>query len=234
MRTRPILITTAGITLALTLAGCSSSNTGTAASSSPAASSPAASSPAATGGMMNGSKSPGGTMMSGSPAATGTGSAGDIAFAQLMIPHHEQAIQMADMAATNASSPQVKDLAAQIKKAQDPEIQTMSGWLDTWGAPASMPSSSGSGGSMDGMDMGGMTAGAGMMSAADMTKLDTTKGAAFDKMWLQMMITHHQGAISMAQQVASTTTDPQVKAMAEAIIKGQTAEIAAMQQMLTK
>jgi uncharacterized protein (DUF305 family) len=60
------------------------------------------------------------------------------------------------------------------------------------------------------------------------------QGADFDTMWLQMMIAHHQGAISMAEQVASTTANPQVQALAEAIVAGQTAEIATMQQMLAK
>ena len=170
-------------------------------------------------------------MMNGS--ADADGSAADIAFAQLMIPHHQQAIQMADLAASNASSPEVKALAAQIKAAQDPEITMMGQWLGNWGAPSMMPSASASDSTMGGMGMGGMTV-AGMMSAADMTNLAKATGATFDAMWLQMMITHHQGAISMAQQVAGTTTNAQVKALAEAITAGQTAEIATMQQMLAK
>lgn len=228
MRTsRPLLITTAGLALAATLAGCSSAtDTGAAASSSPSANA----------GMMSGSatSSPGtgGSMMNGSTDA-GTGSAADIAFAQLMIPHHQQAVQMADLAASNAASPEVKALAAQIKAAQRPEITMMGQWLAAWGAPSTMPSASASDSSVGGMGMGGMTV-AGMMSAADMANLGQATGAAFDRMWLQMMITHHQGAISMAQQVATTTSNPQVKALAEAIISGQTAEIATMQQLLAK
>jgi uncharacterized protein (DUF305 family) len=85
--------------------------------------------------------------------------------------------------------------------------------------------------SMDGMDMGGVGA-AGMMSSQDMDNLAMATGADFDTMWLQMMIAHHQGAISMAQDVAGTTTNPDVKALADAIISGQDAEIATMQQLL--
>lgn len=217
MRIRPILTATAGIALtAATLAGCSAKSD----SAGPSTNSPAASSSSA------------GATMSGSAAAA-TGSAGDIAFAQLMIPHHEQAIQMADLAATNASSTAVKALAAQVKAAQGPEITMMTQWLSDWGAPTAMPSSSASDDSMGGMDMGGMGA-AGMMSTADMNKLGQTTGAAFDKMWLQMMLTHHQGAISMARQVAETTTDPAVKGLAGAIIEDQAAEIATMRQLLAK
>lgn len=227
MRTRPILITAAGAGLALTLASCSSSTESGSASSS----GPAAVSPSVAGSMTSGTAA---------PSRTG-GSAGDIAFAQMMIPHHEQAIQMADMAATNASSKPVKELAAQIKAAQDPEISQMTQWLEQWGAPATMPSASGSDASsegatddMDGMDMGGQSGASGMMSTEDMTKLDTTTGAAFDKMWLEMMITHHEGAIAMAQQVLATTTNPEVKKLATAIVSGQAAEIFTMKQLLAQ
>jgi uncharacterized protein (DUF305 family) len=226
---RPILIAIAGLALAAALAGCSSTaDTGAAASSTPSANA----------GMMNGSatSSPGtgGSMMNGSTDAdAGTGSAADIAFTQLMIPHHQQAIQMADLAASNAVSPEVKALAAQIKAAQGPEITMMGQWLAGWGGPSTMPSATANDSTTGGMGMGGMTV-AGMMSAADMTNLGHATGAAFDTMWLQMMITHHQGAIAMAQQLATTTTNPQVKALAEAITASQTAEITTMQQMLAK
>jgi uncharacterized protein (DUF305 family) len=66
------------------------------------------------------------------------GSESDITFAQLMIPHHEQAVQMADMALQKATTPEVQQLAQQIKDAQDPEIQQMRGWLTAWDAPEQM------------------------------------------------------------------------------------------------
>jgi uncharacterized protein (DUF305 family) len=106
-------------------------------------------------------------------------------FAQMMIPHHQQAITMAEQAATKASSPEVEQLAGQIERAQGPEIQKMIGWLRSWGTSPSPDR--------------GMHMGDGMMSDQDMKKLDTVSGKAFDKVFLQMMIKHHQGAISMAR-----------------------------------
>ena len=213
MRTRPILMTTAGLALAAALTGCASASDGTATAPS--------SSPTAGAGMMNGA------------ASASPGSDTDIAFAQLMIPHHQQAIQMADLAATNATSAEVKALAAQIKAAQDPEISMMSQWLAGWGAPMEMEGTTDGGMDHGDMDMGGMNV-AGMMSAQEMDNLGAAAGADFDTMWLQMMTAHHQGAIAMAQQVADTTTNPAVQELADAIIAGQTTEITTMQQLLAK
>lgn len=170
------------------------------------------------------SASTSGASMMGSAAAAG--SAADISFAQLMIPHHQQAVEMADLALANASSPDVKQLAEQIKGAQDPEIMMMSEWLTAWGAPMEMADDGHSE-----MDMGGMSM-SGMMSDDDMASLASAMGADFDQMWLQMMIAHHQGAITMAQQVLATTSDPEVAKLAKAIVDGQTAEIDTMQKLL--
>ncbi len=106
----------------------------------------------------------------------------------------------------------------------------MQGWLAAWGAPEQMEMD---GRLMDhsGMDMGGMTS-AGMMSAEDMQALMGASGAEFDRMWLQMMIAHHQGAVTMAQQVLTTTNDADVTKLAEAVVAGQTAEITTMQKLL--
>lgn len=71
-----------------------------------------------------------------------------------------------------------------------------------------------------------------MMSDADMNKLETAQRAEFDRMWLTMMVEHHRGAVTMAQQVLTTTKDPEVKQLAEAIIKAQNAEITTMQGLL--
>ena len=210
MRTRTTLIATTGLALTLALAGCSSTTDTVTPPTSAPASAPT----------MDGSTSP------------TAGSDTDIAFAQLMIPHHQQAIEMADLAATNASSAEVKALAAQIKAAQDPEISMMTQWLTAWGAPLEMEGTADGGMDHGDMDMGGLSS-AGMMSAQDMDNLGMATGADFDTMWQQMMIAHHQGAISMAEQVAGTTTNPDVKALADAIVSGQTTEIATMQQMLT-
>ena len=172
-----------------------------------------------------------------SAASAAPASATDVAFAQSMIPHHQQAVAMADMALDPASqaSAEVQALATQIKAAQDPEIQRMTAWLTEWGQPTTMPGASpGSAmGDMDmsGHDMGGMTM-SGMMSEQQMDQLAGMHGDDFDQMWLQMMTEHHQGAIDMADQVAQTTTNPEVAALAADIVEAQQAEIATMQEMM--
>lgn len=159
------------------------------------------------------------TSMSGETAPD-SGREDDVMFAQMMIPHHEQAVEMADMALDPdaSSSVEVRELAVDIKAAQDPEIETMRGWLDAWGAPQE-PSV-------------GMGHDSGMMSQGDMGALASAEGAEFDQMWLTMMIEHHEGAITMARDVQSITEDEEVKALAEEIIAAQEAEIATMQALL--
>ena len=190
----------AGLATALTLSACGTSDNGSTGSM---------------GGMDHGTASTGTSATSGSAASR----PGDVMFAQMMIPHHEQAIEMADLALQNRSaSNEVTDLARQIKAAQDPEIETMNRWLREWNAPAASSMSHGSGG--------------GMMSEGDMLSLGEAKGSEFDRLWLTMMIEHHEGAVSMAQQVLTTTAKPDVKAMAQAIVDGQNKEIATMRGML--
>ncbi|MHB1213031.1 MAG: DUF305 domain-containing protein [Candidatus Nanopelagicales bacterium] len=162
-----------------------------------------------------------------SQGAVADGAAADVAFAQLMIPHHAQAVQMADLALQQGTSPDVLSLAGQIKAAQGPEIELMRSWLAAWGAPEQMAS-----GDMS-MDMGGVNA-SGMMTDEDMNALMGAAGADFDRMWLQMMIAHHQGAVQMAQQVLTQSTNPEVVALATDIVDGQTAEIETMQQLLAR
>ena len=140
----------------------------------------------------------------------------DISFVQGMIPHHEQAVEMAEVALdprSQASLP-VQDLATRIKQAQDPEIQLMRGWLISWGAKE--------------MDMDGDMAGHdmdGMMSAEDMESLERATGPAFDQRWMAMMIEHHEGAITMSEKVKANGSNPDVKALAGQIIAAQQAEI---------
>ena len=129
----------------------------------------------------------------------------------------------------------MKQLAEQIKAAQDPEIQQMTGWLQGWGAPTAMPGASSASG-MQGMDhsghdMGGMSI-AGMMTDEQMQALREASGQEFDDMWLQMMIEHHQGAIAMAEQVKGSSGDPEVTTLADQIIAAQQQEIATMQESL--
>lgn len=149
--------------------------------------------------------------------------AADMTFAKDMIVHHGQAIVMARLATTRASSPPVKALAQRIEKAQDPEITTMSGWLRAWGedVPSTDPAHGGGHGSMPGM-----------MSAEEMTRLAGASGAAFDRMFLEMMIRHHEGAIEMAQAERKDGRNPDAKALAAQIETAQTAEIREMRTLL--
>lgn len=176
-----------------------------------------------------------GTPAASSPsAATTTASTehniADTQFAQQMIPHHRQAVQMADLAATRAGSAAVKALAAQIKTAQDPEIQIMSGWLTVWGEKVPQPGDDPGMGGMPGMDHGSMP---GMMSSAEMARMASLQGAAFDKMFLTMMIAHHTGAITMARTEQDTGLNPDAKALAAKIEKAQTAEVTRMTGLMT-
>lgn len=145
-------------------------------------------------------------------------------FAQMMIPHHEQAIEMSDMALdpTIGASQQVRDLATQIKNAQDPEIKLMKDWLTSWGKPLSPD---------DGMDHSSMMSG--MLSTDDLAQLGTLSGASFDKAWIEAMIAHHKGAVDMANDVVSGGSDGQVRELAQGIISSQQAEIELLNKLLT-
>jgi uncharacterized protein (DUF305 family) len=174
----------------------------------------------------SGSHSGGHTAASASASASSsTGAdahnAQDVSFAQGMIPHHRQALEMARLAAGRASSAQVKDLAARIEKAQDPEITTMSGWLTAW--DEKVPSSGASMDSMPGMDHGSGSGMAGMMDPKDMTMLEKASGKDFDTMFLTMMVEHHEGAVKMAGTEQAKGSYGPAKSMAGDIVKGQTA-----------
>lgn len=237
--------------LTLTLAACGGTTTGAATSTTTTAATTSAGGGSATGTpsammtspMMSGSAS---TMMS-SAAASADHNAADISFAQQMIVHHQGAIQMADLAPDRATNQQVKELAARIKAAQAPEIEQMTAWLALWGASTS--ASAGASTTDDGMggmdhgDMGGMggpsdtsaSAGMsmpGMMTDAQMQQLTGAAGVDFDRMFLQMMIMHHQGAIEMAETEILQGSNPAALALAASIKTSQTAEITQMQQLL--
>lgn len=166
------------------------------------------------------------------PSSAGTHNAQDVAFAQGMIPHHQQALEMARLAAGRASSAQVKELAARIEKAQDPEIRTMSGWLKSWNEK--VPSSGASMGSMPGMDHSSGSGMSGMMDPKDMTMLEKSSGKHFDTMFLTMMVQHHEGAVKMAGTEKAQGAYGPATSMADDIIKGQTAEITEMKKLLGK
>lgn len=146
----------------------------------------------------------------------------DMAFAQQMIPHHQQAVEMAEMVDSRTDNPQVVELAAQIQEAQAPEIEQLTSWLEAWGAPMPMPE-------MEGMDHGDMS---GMMTSEDMAALEKAKGTEFDRMWMQMMIEHHEGAIEMANTELQQGVNAEAKKLAQQIIDAQKAEITTMNDLL--
>ncbi|MEU9154943.1 DUF305 domain-containing protein [Streptomyces sp. NPDC048417] len=150
----------------------------------------------------------------------------DMAFAQGMIPHHQQALEMAKLAADRASSAKVKDLASRIEKAQDPEIQTMNGWLKSWGKDMSS--------SMPGMDHSSDSGMPGMTNGKDMGHLEKMSGTGFDTMFLTMMIDHHKGAVDMATTEKNKGEYGPATSMAGDIVKAQTAEITEMNKLLGK
>jgi uncharacterized protein (DUF305 family) len=157
------------------------------------------------------------------PAAAEAHNDADVMFAQQMIPHHTQAIEMSDtLLAKQGIDPRVTELANQIKAAQGPEIQQMQGWLTQWGTP-SMPPMSGHG------DMPGMS---GIMSEQDMTALKDAQGVDAGKLFLTQMITHHKGAITMAQSEIKDGQYPPAVEMARAIVTTQQQEIDTMNGIL--
>ena len=163
------------------------------------------------------------------PVPQGDHTQADVTFAQQMVPHHQQAVEMAKLVPSHSTNQKVLELASQIQQAQDPEIQKMTGWLQTWGAPAPTTGMNMPGMNMPGMDHGSMP---GMMTSDDMTKLGQVKGAAFDRLWLQMMIQHHQGAVEMAKTELQQGASNEAKQLAQQIIDTQQKEITTMNQLL--
>ena len=146
----------------------------------------------------------------------------DVMFAQMMIPHHEQAIELADIALdpTLMASEQVKTLASQIKLAQDPEIDLMTQWLTDWDQPL-MDMSEEHDMSMDGM-----------LSVDEIAALGELTGAEFDQAWATAMIAHHKGAIKMADTVKAEGESALVQELADAIIQAQKSEIDTLELLL--
>ncbi len=234
-------ITLASILVVGASACGSTSNSATATSSAPKSSVPATSAPATS---APATSVPATSAPATSPAAstiTAVGfNAADETFAERMIPHHQQAVAMADLALAGKAdaSAAVKDLAARIKGAQGPEIGMMQGWLTMWGAPmmtgATTPMVSA--GEMP-MNSTATSATAdtpmdGMMSAADLASLAAASGTSFDTMWLTMMVEHHHGAITMSMTEQQSGANPDAKTLAGTIINAQNAEIAEMNTLL--
>jgi uncharacterized protein (DUF305 family) len=143
----------------------------------------------------------------------------DIAFAQQMVPHHAQAVEMADLVPGRTNTPAVIAIAERVTAAQAPEIATMTGWLTAWGATPDAHADHGT-------DMPGM------MAETDMAALRAATGEDFDQRWLAMMVVHHQGAIEMAEKELAEGVNPDAKRLAQQIIDAQRAEIREMQTLL--
>lgn len=148
----------------------------------------------------------------------------DVEFLQSMIPHHREALEMAMLAETRAASPQVKELAGRIIKAQQPEIDQMEAMLRRLGE-----SSSDSEDAMAGHE-GGNTG----MSPERMAVLEKASGTEFDRMFLEMMIEHHQGAIEMSEKELEGGRFDEAKDLARKIRDAQQAEIAEMRTLLER
>lgn len=147
----------------------------------------------------------------------------DVTFAQQMIPHHQQAVLMAQLAPDAGASADVTRLAAEIAGAQQPEITEMRGWLKDWGVTEMSQD-------MDHGDMA-MGAGDGMASDADLAKLQTLRGAEFDALFLQLMTAHHEGAVTMARTEVADGKDDRATKLAREIIATQEKEIATMKDL---
>jgi len=148
----------------------------------------------------------------------------DVLFAQSMVVHHSQAIDMSQMILDKDDiDPSVTELAQDIKDAQGPEIDQLNGFLERWGAPSEM----------DGMDgMEGMDGVDGTMSEEDMADLEAATGIEASRLFLEQMTVHHEGAVEMAQVQVDEGEDPDATALAEKIIEDQNAELELMDELL--
>lgn len=143
----------------------------------------------------------------------------DVVFVQMMIPHHAQALAMAELAPDRAADPDVRAIAERIRASQGPEMGMMRGWLQTRGLPAEVK----------GHDHGTMR---GMQSPEAMRQLAATRGADFDRLFVRMMTEHHQGAIEMATKLLTVGSDLTLNEFANAVATEQTVEIDRMREIL--
>jgi uncharacterized protein (DUF305 family) len=163
----------------------------------------------------------GGSSASAAPSASrGDFNDADVMFLQMMYSHHAQAVEMAKLVPGRYQNPQVVVLAQNIDNVQSPEMTQITELLQSLGKPAPV------------VDSGHVIEMPGMMTAEQMNTLKGLSGADFDRMWLQMMIDHHTGAIAMANSERRDGTNPDAKQLAEAIIANHQAEISQMRAML--
>jgi uncharacterized protein (DUF305 family) len=202
-----LTISAAAIAAAISLAGCAAGSV----TGSPETS--------AASGMNHGSS---GMMSSSAPAASAEFNDADTMFAQMMIPHHTQAVAMSDIVLAKEGIPAaVTDLATKIKAAQGPETEKMTGWLQSWGQPTMMPTKIPSGHSMSGM-----------MGEDDMAKLEAAQGIEAAKLFLSQMIAHHEGAVMMAKTETTDGKNAEAVQLSKDIVSSQEAEIQEMKDLL--
>ncbi|GAA1869182.1 DUF305 domain-containing protein [Myceligenerans crystallogenes] len=169
----------------------------------------------------------------------------DVEFLQMMVVHHQGAVEMAELAAERGQSPRITGLANRIATAQQPEIDRMTQWLDEWGEESDPAAMDHEDMDMGGEDTGGEdpegentkgtghgeTAGGEMGQAEAMGTLAGLSGADFDVQFLHLMIAHHQGALAMSETVLADGVNPDARALAEEITTAQADEIAEMETM---
>ncbi|WP_227979911.1 DUF305 domain-containing protein [Nocardia spumae] len=207
-----VLSVTAVAATALIVAGCGSDDSGSSAAPTPTPTSAMADMPGMPG--MTG-------MHHGSTPATATRTDfddDDVNFLTMMYPHHAQAVEMAKMVPTRSQNQELITLAANVEKAQAPEMEQFAALLNSFGKPAPAATMN--------HPMGGV------MTHDQMTQLQHASGAEFDRMWLQMMIEHHQGAVDMANTEIANGTNVDAKTLAHNILTAQQAEIQQMRGML--
>ncbi|MGW2047237.1 DUF305 domain-containing protein [Streptomyces sp. NPDC001858] len=219
MLVRRVPLVSASLLLALALAGCDSgSDTGSGAAKGPSASGPSVIAP--------GKPGEANRTLSAQDAAEqraddDTPNSADVSYAQLMIEHHAQALEMTELVPDRAESGDVERLALRISAAQKPEIEAMKGWLTAHGKKTTSEEHDHEHASMPGM-----------ATEAQLTKLRAAHGKAFDALFLTLMITHHEGALTMATDVKAQGNNVQVEEMADDVIAQQTSEITRMRGML--
>jgi uncharacterized protein (DUF305 family) len=163
--------------------------------------------------------SQGGDEQGGATSAAPAPNDADVTFTQNMIPHHQQAIEMAKLVESHTDRPELRTLADSIVASQGQEITQLQGWLKSWGKPETP----------DGMAHGGMEM-PGTMSEADMNRLMESTGTDFDLAFVEMMAAHHQGAIDMAKTELKDGSLPEVTQFAQKVIDDQQKEVDQLQQ----
>ena len=147
----------------------------------------------------------------------------DVKFMQDMIPHHNQAVQMAALVADRTNWPELLDVAGRIDASQVDEIEFMKQWLGERGEPVPDPTAHGAMHTSHEM--------AGMASPKDMGRLAQLEGTAFDRLFLELMITHHEGAVTMVEELLEqpgSAYDPVLFEFANDVTNDQSAEIERM------